>query len=183
MRPSVPVLVLCAAVLALPSGAAAKEITAVSVCGADGCTRVTDHAALQAFMNAGGLAEEAPARPQRSYLVRVTVDEPGSGAGQAWTSRWLPDAGLLASSDESTGLLFTKVEPALERVLRRAAGGHAARPPRRFVRRLPEARVDEVVRPPAPATADSGGGGPSLAWAGLGAVLVLAAGAVRVLRR
>jgi hypothetical protein len=178
-------LALAIAVLALPSAAAAKEITAVSVCGAHGCTRLTDHAEMRAFMDAGGIAEEAPRAPQRSYLLRIRISEPGSHHVD-WTSHWLPDAGLIASRDESTGLVFTAVDAQLTRVLRRAARGHAARPARRFVRHLPAARVDEVVEPPAPsrpATAAAAGGRPSLAWAGLGAVLLLAAAAVvRVVR-
>jgi hypothetical protein len=172
-------------VLALPGAAAAKEITAVSVCGAHACTRLTDHADMRAFMDTSGMAEAAPRAPQRSYLLRMRVSEPGSPHID-WTSHWLPDAGLIASSDESTGLVFTAVDPPLARVLRRAARGHAARPARRFVRHLPTARVDEIVEPPAPsppATAAAGGGPPSLAWAGLGALLLLAAaGVVRGVR-
>jgi hypothetical protein len=192
MRRCLLVLFLVLAVLALPATAGAKEITAVSVCGADGCTRLTDRASLDAFMRAGGLAEEAPSAPQRSYVLRVRVDEPGTDYVDRWTSRWLPDAGLIASHEDNGGLLFTGVEPALERVLRRAVHGHTAWKPRRFVRRDPVARVDEVVEPPAPshprpqpATAGAGEGfGSPLAWAALGALALLgAAGAVRARRR
>jgi hypothetical protein len=181
----IPALALAAVALALPAAAAAKEVTAVSVCGAHACTRLTDRAALDAFMHAGGLAEEAPSEPQRSYLLRVRVDEPGTDYSDTWTSRWLPDAGLIASREDGGGLVFTGVEPALDRVLRRAARGHAARAPRRYVRRDPVAQVVEVVNPPAPAprpAAADAGGPPRLAWAGAAAalLLLLAAGAARV---
>jgi hypothetical protein len=185
MRRAVVALI---AALALPAAAGAKEVTAVTVCGADACTRATDHASRDAFMHAGGVAEEAPGTPQRSYRLRVSVDEPGAGHVEDWIAYWLPDAGLLASRDESTGsLVFTGVDAPLADVLRRAARGHEARPPRRFVRHEPVARVVEVVEPPAPrpVAADTGGGAPSLAWAGVvGAVVLLgAAGVARVRRR
>jgi hypothetical protein len=182
---------LLAAVLALPAAAGAKEVTAVTVCGAHSCARVTDRATLDAFMHAGGLAEEAPRAPQRSYLLRVHVSEPGGGEMHAWTSRWLPDAGLIASHEDNGALLFTSVDPALERVLSRAAHrAGAPRPARRFVRHDPQARVVEVVEPPrAPqpraATAGAAGDGlPAVAWAGIGVVALLGvAVAMRVRRR
>ena len=59
MRCAVVALV---AVLALPAAAGAKEVTAITVCGAQACTRLTDHASLDAVMHAGGMAEEAPQR-------------------------------------------------------------------------------------------------------------------------
>lgn len=175
------------AVLALPASAAAKEITAVRVCGVHSCTRLTDHAAMQAFMNAGGFAEAAPRTPQRSYLLRVEISEPHAQVVDQWTSYWLPDAGLIASRDDAGELLFTRVEPALERVLRDAAAGRPARPARRFVRRVAKARVDEVVEPPAAAAptsrAAAGAGSPAtLAWAGGAALLLLACACAVLLR-
>jgi hypothetical protein len=182
----VPVL---AAVLALPAAAGAKEITAVTVCGAHRCTRLTDHVSMDAFMHAGGLAEEAPRAPQRSYLLRVHVSEPGGGEMHAWSSRWLPDAGVIASHEDNGALLFTSVDPALERVLSRAAHrAGAPRPARRFVRHDPQARVVEVVEPPRapqpqPATAGAAGDGlPPVAWAGLAVAALALFGGVGVAR-
>jgi hypothetical protein len=177
-------VVLLAAVLALPAAAGAKEVTAVTVCGAHACTRLTDHASLDAFMHAGGMAEEAPGTPQRSYRLRVRVSEPGAGRIEDWTAYWLPDAGLLASRDDNGTMLFTGVDPALEDVLRRGAGGHTARAPRRFVRRVAGAPAPAPAAP-VRAAASTGGDGPSLAWVGLGAVLLLgaAAGVARARRR
>ena len=180
MRLAALALAAALGLLALAATAAAKEVTAVTVCGAHTCTRLTDRASLDAFMHAGGMAEEAPGTPQRSYLLRVRVSEPGSDYVDNWTSRWLPDAGLIASRDDTGGLLFTGVDAPLDRVLRRAVRGHAARPARRFVRRDLVARVDEVVEPPAsppkPAASDAGGS-LSPAWAGAGAALLLLAAA------
>jgi hypothetical protein len=184
-----------ATALLLPGAAAAKEITAVTVCGAHACTRLTDRADLQAFMHASGMAEAAPSAPQRSYLVRVRISEPGAPHPDEWLSHWLPDAGVIVSADEGSGSqLFTAVDPPLARVLRRAAGSHAALRARRFVRRDPPARVDEVVEPPAAAApappsasragADGGDGPPpSLAFVGVGALALLGAAGWRRARR
>jgi hypothetical protein len=171
------------AALALPAAAGAKEITAVTVCGAEACTRLTDHASLDAFTHAGGMAEEAPSTPQRSYRLRVRVSEPGAGHIE-WTAYWLPDTDLIASRDDAGTLLFTGVDPALADVLRRGASGQAARAPRRFVRRAAGAPAT-MPAPTAPvrAAASAGGGAPWLAWAGLGAVVLLAAAAAVVRAR
>jgi hypothetical protein len=179
-----PALLAVLAVVALPTAASAKEVTALDVCGVKGCTRLTDRAALRAFEQGGDLAEAAPAGRQRSYLLRVHMRGVPADAPD-WTSGWLPSVGLIASHDDQAGTTFTRVVPALERVLHRAAHGLTARPARRYVRRVPVARVAEVVEPPrSPAASDAGAGGsPALAWAGLGALLLLAVGVVRARRR
>jgi hypothetical protein len=181
-------VVVALAVLAVPAAAGAKEITVASVCGPGGCTRLTDHAALHAFMmDVGGMAEAAPATAQRSYVLRTRMGEPG-GHSEEWTTRWLPDAGLIVSRDETGGQLFSDVGADLERVLRRAAGDRAAYPARRFVRRDIRPRVVEVVAPPAsqPSRASAGGGDGPWWLVGVGAaalVLLGAAGAARARRR
>jgi MYXO-CTERM domain-containing protein len=172
------------ALVALPAAAAAKEVSALDVCGADGCTRLTDRVALRAFEQGGDLAEAAPAGLQRSYVLRVHMRDQNGEHIPSWTNRWLPSAGLIASHGEAPGLTFTRVEPALERVLRRAARGHEARPARRYVRSpAPVARVDEVVPAPKASSSTDDGGSPTLAWAGFGALALLAVGGVRLRRR
>jgi hypothetical protein len=176
-----PTLLAVTALVALPAAAGAKEVSALDVCGVQGCTRVSDRAALTAFEQGSELAEASPAGLQRSYLLRVHMREDAGGHVPAWTSRWLPSAGLIAFHDDQAGTSFTRVEPALERVLRRAARGLTARPARRYVRRVPVARVAEVVAPPRAPAADAAGS-PTLAWAGLGALFLLAAAVVRARR-
>jgi hypothetical protein len=180
----VPALLALTALVALPGAAAAKEVSAIDVCGADGCTRLTDRAALRAFEQGGDSAEAAPSGLRRSYLLRVHIRDHAGEHIPGWTSRWLPSAGLIAFHGEAAGLSFTRVDPALERVLRRAARGHEARPARRYVGApAPVARVDEVVAAPPSAGADNGSP-PTLAWTGAGAILLLlATGAVRARRR
>ena len=41
------------AALALPTAASAKEVAALTLCGTDGCQKITAHAALRGFMDGG----------------------------------------------------------------------------------------------------------------------------------
>jgi hypothetical protein len=181
----VPALLAATAALALPGAAAAKEISAIQVCGTDGCTRIVDRTVLRAFEQGSEMAEAAPSGRHRSYELRVRVDVPEEEAASdiGWTSLWLPDAHLIAFDDGQPGATFTPVAPAVERALARAARGHTARAARRYSSPPPPtARVAEVV--PAPATrAQSGSAGPPvLAWTGLAVVVLVAAGAWRARR-
>jgi hypothetical protein len=180
----VPVLLAATAALALPAAAAAKEVSALDVCGTDGCTRITDHATLLAFEQGSELAEAPPTGPQRSYAVRVRIRHDDGASQTGWTTLWLPAAGVMAFDDGQQGATFTPVGPKLERVLRRAARGHTPRAARRFtVPPPPTARVAEVVPAPTAPRGQSGRSGPpALAWTGFAAVLLIAAGAWRARR-
>jgi hypothetical protein len=172
-----------AAALALSGAAAAKEVTAIDVCGTDGCTRIADRATLRGFEQGSELAQAPPAGAQRSYVVRVRVRDDAGASQVGWTTLWLPGAGVMAFDDGQPGATFTPVGPALERALRHAARGHRARAARTFSAPAPPtARVAEVV--PAPAPAQSGSSHrPALAGVGLAAILVLiVAGAWRARR-
>jgi hypothetical protein len=196
-------LLAVSAALVLPAGAAAKEITALDVCGTNGCTRIDDRGVLRAFEDGGEMAAAAPAGAYRSYLVRVHMREGAGGSDREWTNRWLPAVGLLANEQGKDQFLFTPVGPTLERALRGAARGHAARAARRYARTVePVAQVDPAVAAPttrgagtagaarAPAgaagartAAASGGGGlPSPAWIGVAVGFLLVVGAVRARR-
>ena len=73
-----PVLLAATAVLALPGAAAAKEVSAIQVCGTDGCTRIVDRAVLRAFEQGTEMAEAAPSGRHRSYELRVRVRVPAA---------------------------------------------------------------------------------------------------------
>jgi len=88
----VPVLLTLVAAHALPAVAGAEEVSAVDVCGTDGCTRIADRAALRSFQQGSELAAAAPAGRQRSYLLGVRVRDEAGGSQLGWTSRWLPAA-------------------------------------------------------------------------------------------
>jgi hypothetical protein len=172
--------IIIALALAFPAAAAAKEVTSIDVCGADGCARIADRTTLSAFEEGSEMAAAAPAGLQRSYLLRVHMREGDAGSTHGSTSRWLPSAGLIANEDGPGNFIFTPADPKLERALRRAARGHTARAARRFVREERVAQVDEVVTP-ATATATGaggdGGGLPTLAWLGVAAGLLVVGGA------
>ncbi|MEN3281182.1 MAG: hypothetical protein V7607_2322, partial [Solirubrobacteraceae bacterium] len=174
------IVLALALALVFSAAAAAKEVTRVDVCGAGGCARLTDHATLEAFMQGGEMAHAAPSGPQQSYLLKVYMREGPGASHQAWTSRWLPAAGLIASEDSPGQFNFTSVGPKLERALRGAARGRTARAARRFGRSVPPvAQVDEVVTAPAAAKvsrAGDGGGGPPYLWIGVAAGLLLVGG-------
>jgi hypothetical protein len=180
-----PVLLAVTAVLALPAAAAAKEITGLDVCGTDGCTRIADRSVLRGLEQGSELAEAAPAGRHSSYLLRVRIRDDTGASRTGWTSLWLPSVHLIAFDDGQPGATFTPAPPALERALWGAARGHAARAARSFAApREAAARVAEVVpAPPAPSAKASSSGPPTLAWTGLAAVVLLAAGALRARRR
>ena len=183
-----PVLLAAVAALALPATAGAKEVTAVDVCGTDGCTRIDDRAALRAFEQGSELAQAPPAGRQRSYRLRVRVRDETGASQVGWTSLWLPKAAVIAFDDGQQGATFTPVGPALSRALQRAARGHTARAARRYTQPPPPtARVAEVVPAPVRASASGGttaDGRPALMWTGAaGVVLLLGAGAWRARRR
>jgi hypothetical protein len=183
-----PVLLAGIAALAVPTAAGAKEITAVDVCGTDGCTRIEDRAALRAFEQGSELAQAPPAGRQRSYRLRIRVRDDTGASHVGWTSLWLPDAAVIAFDDGQQGATFTPVEPALSRTLRRAARGHTATAARRYTQPPPPAaRVAEVIPAPVRASASerkTADGRPALMWTGAaGIVLLLGAGAWRARRQ
>jgi hypothetical protein len=174
--------IIIALALAFPAAAAAKEVTSIDVCGANGCTRIADRATLRAFEEGSEMAAAAPAGLQPSYLLRVRMREGEQGSTHGWTSRWLPSAGLIANEDGPGNFIFTPVGPKLERALRDAARGRTARAARKFAREERAAQVDEVVTPAtATATRAGAGGGdgglPALAWLGVAAGLLAVGGA------
>ena len=183
--PVILAAVAALAALALPATASAKEITALEVCGTDGCTRIADRSVLRGFEQGSELAEAPPAGRHRSYALRVRVRDAGVER-TGWTTLWLPSAHLIAFDDGQPGATFAPAPPALERALWSAARGHTARAARRFAAASPPAaRVAEVVPAPVRASARATGGGrPALMWTGAaGVVLLLGAGAWRARRR
>jgi hypothetical protein len=179
------IVVLSVAALAFPAAAVAKEVTRVDVCGANGCGRITDRAALRAFMEGDDVAAEVPSRPQRSYTLRVFARDDTGAVVHGWTTTWVPKAGVLAFEDPPGQFSFTVVPPKLRHALQVAARGRTARPARAFAQKVdPEAQVDEVVTP-ATATGGDDGGLPALAWLGVavGLLAVGGAGAVGLRRR
>jgi hypothetical protein len=178
--------IILALALAFPAAAAAKEVTRVDVCGADGCGRITDHAALEAFMEGDDLAAEVPYGARPSYLLEVYVRDDQGERVHGWTTHWVPSTGVLAFEDPPGQFNFTAVPPKLQRALRGAARGRAALAARRFAQKVePEAQVDEVVTAPAAVKVVRAGegGGPPYLWIGVAVGLLLVGGGAARARR
>jgi hypothetical protein len=134
-----PVVLAALAALALPAAAGAKEITALDVCGTDGCTRIADRSVLRGFEQGSELAEAPPAGRHRSYLLRIRIRDEAGAARTGWTSLWIPSAHLIAFDDGQPGATFTPAPPALERALWSGAPRHPARGGGRVGNTPPEA--------------------------------------------
>jgi hypothetical protein len=172
-----------AAALALAAPAGAKEISALTLCGAGGhCHAVRGERVRQAFMDGGSFITSSPDRRAPFFSVVATITEPGQrGAVASDTVRWVPSAGRIRSIGEFGRPLWTRLDAATTRALRRAARGLTPKPAARLgtlYEPPPKVRVTEVVNPPAPARAAAHGGGPATAiLAAGGAVLAAALGA------
>jgi len=177
-------IVLATVALALPTAAPAKEVSALTVCGSDGCHEVTAHAALRGFMN-GGYETLAPQRAVPFFTVKATMRHAGEDAG-GWTVDYLRAADLIRATGENSRHVWTRPPGVTARALRRAARGLQPYPAGRLgpVREPPPvAAEDPPARVPRPA---SGGGSSPLALAGGGAgaaVVVLAGGLLARRRR
>jgi hypothetical protein len=178
-------LTLCLALvlpLALAGAAEAKEVVSAKVCGASDCRTTKDRDVLVALSEGGGPAQ--PPGAGSFYRVELTV----RGDGELFTFPVVivPDAGLMRGGTEAEGYTWMAVSPKAVGEFRQIARGLEPVPAARLAGldvRLPGARVDEVVLPPA--EPDSGGSGdPAWPWIVVGlAALGLLALAVARLRR
>jgi hypothetical protein len=181
-RLTAPVLA-CLAVVAVPSAAAAKELTAAKVCGAGGCSTFHDAATLRG-LSEGGPSAPAPERAARFFTVKLTV-KVEDASESSWTVAYVPSAGLLRTRDGGT-YSWLETTPAGAHALARVTRGLRPFPARRLRgagAESPAAQVDEVVLPPArPAAAAPDGG--SFPWVVVALIVAagggLAAGAVRL---
>jgi hypothetical protein len=182
MRRATAVLALLAAVVLAPAGpAAAKELTTLSVCGADGCVSRTDRLADAKRGHDGLLDVGTPmADPGAAPFVRLKLGI-GDGRGRVFgrdVMVFVPRSGLVRAGDG----VWYQLPPAGLAFFRAAARG---------VARLPASRLPPPPAPPpappaepvaaaapahhAPAAPAGGDGGPSAAL-----VVGLAAFAVAV---
>jgi hypothetical protein len=171
------------AALALPSAASAKEVASLTVCGSDGCEKITAHAALQGFMD-GGYETIAPDRGAPFFTVKVAMRHAGDDAG-GWTVQYLRAANLIRAQADYGKHVWTRPAGVTAQALRDAARGLQPYPAEQLgpVREPPPVAVED---PPARVSSPASGGGSSrlaLAGGGAGAALVLAAGALMARRR
>lgn len=114
---------LAALAALVPAPALAKELRAVAVCGASGCSSITDREALHRYTAGAGLESDAslaPAPPSPYYLVRTTAGD-GNGRSFTWRVWYVPAAGKMRGIGErgDDALWFT-VGSGAESVLREA---------------------------------------------------------------
>ena len=156
MRRSIPVLIALGA-LALPAGAAAKEVESATVCGTNGCATTHDRDRAMAILEAGG-ASGPPDRPARYFTIRVAMAEPGGEAG-TFVVRWVPSLGLIRAGEPGDPVWFRPPYDATA-LLRKLGDG--LRPfPARGLRPLGAAPGGQLAPDvtPAPAAAPASGRG------------------------
>jgi hypothetical protein len=184
MRRTIVLAILAAlAALALPTGAAAKALTSLTVCGSDGCEKITAHAALQGFMD-GGYETLAPKQPGPFFTVKATMRHGEEDAG-GWTVQYLRAANLIRAQAEYGKHVWTRPAGTTAQALRDAARGLQPYPAEKLgpVREPPPVAVED---PPARVSRPASGGGSShlaLAGGGVTAAIVLLAGGLVARRR
>jgi hypothetical protein len=171
------------AALALPTAASAKEVAALTVCGSDGCQKITAHAALQGFMN-GGYETLAPKQAAPFFSVKVAMRHAGDDAG-GWTVQYLRGANLIRADADYGKHVWTRPAGTTAQALRKAARGLRPYPAEKLgpVREPPPVAVED---PPARVSRPTSGGGSShvaLAGGGATAAIALLAGGLVARRR
>ena len=161
----------------LPAGvAAAKKPVAAKVCGPSECRTVKDRDSLTALTE-GGPPSDPPKHGAAWYSVRVTIAT-GPDQHETFAMAIVPSAGLLRAGDATGGYSWMEATPRGVREYRRVTRGLAGFPLRELKGTgLPEARVDEVVLPPAEPKAEGGSSSP-LPWIAGGLVLLGLVGAL-----
>jgi len=176
----VTVLAALAAIgaLALPAAAPAKRVSSLTVCGTEGCEKVTDHAALRGFMD-GGYETLSPKEASPFFTVKVAMRHDGEHAG-GWTVQYLRAPNLIRAQVDDGKHVWTRPAGVTAAALRDAARGLHPYPAEKLgpVREPPPAAVED---PPARVSRPASGGGSShlaLAGGGATAAIVLLAGAL-----
>jgi hypothetical protein len=160
------------AALALPTAVSAKEVAALTLCGTDGCQKITAHVALRGFMN-GGYETLAPKQAGPFFTVKATMRAAGEDAG-GWTVQYLRAANLIRAEADYAKHVWTRPAGATAQALRKAARGLQPYPAEKLgpVREPPPVAVED---PPARVSRPASGGGSSqVALAGGGATAVIA---------
>ena len=183
MRTPLVLLAIAAVALGPAAAASAKEISKVSVCGADGCHDKTDQATMA--VTDGGPPTGWPDTKTAFYRVKISVKGEDGQTVPGWTVLWVPAAQKVKFEDGTWGNPPSTTMDELGKLTR----GIDPLPAARLKLPAPAQPAEVVAPPPAPAApAGDGDGLPTTVWvfivAGvLGIGAVLARGAVSVLGR
>jgi len=101
MRTPLVLLAITAAALGPAATAAAKEIASVKVCGADGCTDVTDRTSMA--IADGGPPTAWPDAKTPFYRVKIAVKAGDGRKVPGWSFRWVPAAQKIQFEDGTWG--------------------------------------------------------------------------------
>ena len=154
-------LIVTAALLGLPAGASAKEVTKAALCGSDGC-RVTRSGWVQE-MHDVGVPISAPKKAAGFYTLRLTFTD-GTQEIEGMAFRYVPAGGLFQMEDESGKPAWFTSTPGTAQALNRFAKGlkpYSASKLDITRRKEPTAQVNEVF---APGGGDAGSDGSGFPW-------------------
>ena len=101
MRTPVLLLAIAAVALGPAAAASAKEISAVKVCGVDGCHDVTDRATMA--VTDGGPPTAWPDEASSFYRVKISVEGENGETVPGWSFRWVPAAEKVQFEDGTWG--------------------------------------------------------------------------------
>lgn len=188
---TIPLVLAAAAAMAPAAPAMAKEIEETTVCGADGCAKVTPRGNAHAMLGSSGAVTGAP-KPAPFYRIRLGI---GDGRGKVFERFWLvyvPSADKLRAMDGQWANTTTAARRALDRVTRGltplpanklkltkaeqdAQSGDSSLPP----------EIATVPRDDGPGSGSGGGGVPGwvIVLAAGGGLMLVGGGAVWALRR
>ena len=183
-------LIAAGALLALPAGATAKEVSKATICGADGCTTEKDHKAVAAAVEQGGPPGGPPNRGAPFYRVTVHI----KGDPQGFKLLVAPELRKLRAD----GRTWVTMTPAAVSAWRKLFDGVKPFPAARLpdvdptapsAPKLtttgalpPQTYAPALTNPPVTGTSDGTAWG-LIAALGAGAIALLAAGAALVTRR
>ena len=101
MRTPLVLLAIAAVALGPAAAASAKEISAVKVCGADGCHDVTDQATMA--VTDGGPPTAWPDEATPFYRVKISVKGENGETVPGWSFQCVPSAEKIQFEDGTWG--------------------------------------------------------------------------------
>jgi hypothetical protein len=184
-RLPLPAALMTIAVLTAVPGAAAKEITAMKICGADSCAQLKRSTAQRLHGGLGGAPTSAAVGRVPYYRVVVTIGDGRDDSAGHFSMAYAPRHDAVLPLDSHPPGPWMRLSDATAKTLDRVAGRIEPIPAERLrVRSSPATAPSPRVRKPSQeAEAKDDGGLPPL-LAGVPAILIVGLGlGLLVLRR